>query len=389
MIRVWFSCFTTYQLFNSVYYSMRVNWGNNCKKTLIWINDTKSVIQIDLFRDFFDEIIVLDSLPKVGFIRRQIDKCKNGGRLFAWSIMGKELKKHFEKNILICFSDQHYVTNKLIAQFDDIENSTVVLVEEGVSTYILDEKHKDRFTTSVSNLLWGLHDQKYIGENPRIDIMIVKKPNEMPKEKLLDREVVKQNNIFCDQKWLLELSNKYYQTNIIKSNKPIILWIGQPLGGDYLDESEEMRILDQIFAVISKKYDVLIKKHPSEQEGRYKRFSEMYGVLEKNFGEYTWFPIKIFAKLIQPEIIVTPMSAAAYNIYQTGYNGKIIYCYKLFGIDLGDKYFKEISSKNNIYNVNAIDEIHRVLNYSIVPTEINSTLDNEDIRFFENIIAGK
>lgn len=387
MTRIWFSCFTTYQLFNALYYSMRVDWGTNCEKTLIWINDTQSHIDIDSFREYFDQVFHLDSLPSVSFFRRQITKCKNGGRLFKWSSLGKELRKEFNKNILICFSDQHYVSNKLINMFYSLNNHRIILVEEGVGTYVIEEKHKDRLTSIIASKIFGLHSQKYIGENSFIDTLIVKKPNEIPSIKVQGRKIIKQNNIFCDLEWTKYIIDRYLKEFSVDNSKyPRLLWIGDPLGGDYIDESSELKIIESIFKVLSKEYSVFVKKHPSEKNDRYTGVKNLFNVKEIEFGKYTWFPIEILINIINPKVIVTPMSSAAYNSYQTGFSGKIIYCYKLFGINECNDYFTMLSQKNNIYNVDSIKEIQTVLKKDIAPIIFESISNNDDISFLSNIV---
>ena len=61
MNRVWFSCSTAYHLFNSLYYSTKVDWGKDCERTLIWVNDTRIRINVDVFSSCFDKIIKIDN----------------------------------------------------------------------------------------------------------------------------------------------------------------------------------------------------------------------------------------------------------------------------------------------------------------------------------------
>lgn len=385
MNRVWFSCFTAYHLFNSLYYSTKVDWGKDCERTLIWVNDTRIRINVDVFSSCFDKIIKIDSLRDLSFINKQVAKCKNGGRLFNGSVLGKELSRKFDKSVLVCFSDQHYITNKLVNKFKTLENSHVVIVEEGVATYVTNEVYDPPFSTRAGNLLFGLHSQRYVGENANIDTFIVKDPDRLPKEKVLDRKVIKQNNVFCDREWINELLEKYVKkTNDFHGSKPVLLWIGQPLEGNYLEESEEEQIRVRIFERLAAKYQLLVKTHPGERPDKYEGLKPEVSIVD--FGEFSWFPIEVLASMIKPQIIVTPMSSAAYNIYQTGFEGKILFCYKLFGIDIGQDYFAELEKKRNIYNVKDMDELESVLSLEDLSIEISEVLNNDDLGFFHDLM---
>lgn len=391
MNRVCFACYTIYHLINAIYYSMMVDWGpDTCEKVLVWTDNTKANIDLNSFRKCFDRIYELVSLKDVGLFEKQFLKMRDGGRLFKQSKLGKALSSEYDSNILFVFSDQEYSTNKLISEFKKLSNSTVILIEEGIATYVFDTR---RITgaTKVLNLLLGIKTQAYVGKNEDIDVLIVKKPEEMPTEKILGRKLIKQGNIFCDLEWLKKFRKELYDIQIcfdINSNKPRVLWIGQDLSIYTKDKVNELDVIESVFEFLAGENQVIVKKHPNECEDRYKRFEKL-GVLEVDFGPFTWLPIEMLASYIVPDIIITPMSSAAYNIYQMGFMRKIIYCYKLFGIDICDDYFSKILGLDNIYNVSNISELVSVIKLPNIQVPKRENQIGDDICFLENSVLGK
>lgn len=385
--RVFFSCFTSYQLVNALYYCMKVKWGDECEKILIWLNDTNSEIDIGFADKMFDRIFEIDSLPKVNFFRRQLVRCLSAGRFFSISKLGKFCKEKYKKNILICFNDQQYVTNKLIHVFSQMPSSDIVLIEEGVGTYVMGEKIQEDIPAQIVNFLWGLHSEPYIGANKNIHALIIKKPDEIPAQKTTGRVLIRKNNIFADESWIALFKERFLDNLVLEhSTKPRALWIGQPLGDFFLSKEEENKVLDRIFSVISKEYQVCIKPHPLDKSGRYTQFLEKYGILELRAGKYSWLPVEIIAQYLNAEIIMGPMSSALYNIYQSGVIGKYIYCYKLFGVTVGQDYFNNLASKKNIYVIESIEELPKVISFPIGHLDMDKELLNDDIQFLEDLL---
>lgn len=384
--KVFFICNSAYHLIASLYYGMSVHWDRNVETYLIWTNNTKNDINVDYFKEYFDYIFEYVNCKNYGFIKKNIYLTVFAGHGFFLSKMGYEYLKQRKYNIIVCFNDQDLMTNKIIRIFSKKLSNKIILMEEGVATYniinnIVFSKKK------ILNMLRGIRSEPYTGHNKNISTFIVKNPEDMPKCKVKGKRVIKQNNFFCDDEWIHRLRQKYlskYDFNI-KSEKKIILWLGQPLEIGYLNITDKMRYIENILKFLKNKYVMVLKKHPRELMGKYAELREKYNLFEITAGEYSWFPVEIFARTLQPDIVLTPFSSAAYNIYQTGMKCKVIYCYRLFGLDVGNGYFDKLAEKNNIYNIKDLNDLQSALEQKLDEPETYETIQNFDIDFFENI----
>lgn len=108
-----FVCFTPFHLLTAYYYGLKIK--NHAKRILIWHDFDNYGIGLARFKEGFDEICIVPALSSVSKIRRQYLKCLYAGWLFPFSPIEEVFSSlDIKKTLLFFFSDQEYVTNKIL-----------------------------------------------------------------------------------------------------------------------------------------------------------------------------------------------------------------------------------------------------------------------------------
>ena len=380
-----FVCFTPYQLLNAVYYSRKIT--NKNKSILIWHNFTKYNISLSRFQKIFDVICEIPNIYEMPLFKRQLNKCIYGGWMFRFSPVYKVLDKlDLHNSVLVVFSDQHIITNKIIRQYSSAIKETV-LIEEGMATYLIKNTTIPKTKDYWINLLLGAHYEPYIGANKSINTLVVKNPEWIPEIKKAGRTIVKQSNCLMDTMWpsvFADVINDAYESNQVFN--PKLLWIGQPLETDGVDATKQLELIKEINKKLNYKFDIIIKPHPRENIGKYDNLiQEEKNISIFDLGPNNWIPIEIIIRMIYPSIVMSGYSTAAKNIQDMGIKCKVIYCYKLFSIHLDEQAEKSYLFGTNTYNIDSLDDLVQI---SQVPYEQTEILDNEtydDICYLEAI----
>lgn len=392
--RITFLCFTIYQLNVAFYYAIKLK-NTKCEYTLIWNNFINQNIDINLYKKPFDNIILINNYESGSIILRQINKCVAAGKLFFLSKLGTYYKNPRNKEILICFSDQHTLTHKMMEEVAKVDSHEIILVEEGMNTY-MDSTHIG-IRNKLVNLVLGLKTEEYIGKSNLIDTMIVKQPEMLLPKKRKHRKVIKQNNIFIEEGWQKDIIRvikkyllQYTNSNLMKSS---ILWLGQPLEIDNgINIDTQKRILDSLINMIPNHYSVYIKLHPRENISKYAFLKKYDNVEIINLGNYSWIPVEILAKTLNPDVIMSTYSSAVQNIKQIIPKSKAIFVFPLFRLKIDKRIFKKLCTNENYYIANSVEDINKILYYRTIksPEIINNRVNNdEDIVYIKNSINSK
>ncbi len=364
MRTVIFSCFTPYQLLNAVYYGEKLK--KKAKRILIWHNYTKYNIDLYRFEMAFDEVCSINNFYTESFLPRQFHKCLYGGWLFKFSSIYKIISKMTGNDtLLLIFSDQHIVSRKILTSFAN-KAKDVVLIEEGMATYLIRSREIPKSKDWFINLFLGARYEPYIGANHNIRTIFVKHPNMLPEEKKQNRTIIQQNNVFRDRIWGELFQDVLpYLNSIGEHRKKIILWLGQPLEMDGVSLEAQISWLQNVGNAIPEDYTLLIKPHPREEVNKYNSLLNSKNIKQMNFGKINWIPIEILASLIRPDVVLTAFSTAANNILELGLQCKVVYCYSTFGLFMGDKVVGHLETDANIYNIKNVAELCDVLGLSI------------------------
>ena len=377
-----FICFTPYQLLNAVYYAEKLQ--NKSKSILIWHNYTKYNICLDRFDALFNEIVEISNFYEESFFKRQYHKCLYGGFMFFRSNINKVLATlDFSKTVLFLFSDQHIISRKILTKYGNSAKD-VILVEEGMATYLIRSHKVPKSKDWLINLILGANYEPYIGANKLIRTIFVKHPDMLPLEKKGDRLIVEQDNVFRDAIWgrffgdaLNTMRDKHLKHNSI-------LWLGQPLDLDGVSSEEQIDWLESILRALPDDYEICIKPHPREAEGKYKRLNSITRVTVLNLKDLNWIPIEIIASLIKPKIILTAFSTAANNILELGIPCKVVYCYRAFNLGLGKEIDLYLNANPNVYCIKNSEELLSILNTEYKGTCSSYKNKNADIDYIVN-----
>lgn len=387
--RVYFLCFSPHQLINALYYGMKVQWGDECETVLIWTDYNRVRIDVSFAEQIFDRVVVLESLEYANFFKRQLIRFRYSGQLFHHTELGRVCAEKAGKHLLFCFLDMEFYTGRLIREFAKMPSSEIVLAEEGAGTYMM-EGGPIHLRTKIMMAFWGQPMGPYVGSNENIRTLMVKEPDEMPAQKTKSRTLIRQRNVFADRELVAWLKERFLGgLRPDPRTRPKLLWIGEPLNGLFLSKKDEMRILGEIFAAMSRKYQICVKAHPKERQDRYARIIEKYGAIQLNVEEYAWLPVEVIAQFVGAEVIMTPLSSAAYNIYECGVQAKYIYCYKLFGISVEEDYFENHADKANIFVVETFDELMEAVDAPVERMEPVEDAVCDDVAYLERFAQTK
>ena len=171
-----------------------------------------------------------------------------------------------------------------------------------------------------------------------------------------------------------------------------ILWLGQPLDNLRVEEETEIRVTERIIGSFPSDHSFIIKKHPRDNAGKYDHFKGN-NICKYFIDHETWVPVEVLVSEIEPDIIITPLSSAATNLYEIGYGKIIIFCYKLFGIEIDDRWLEKYKDNSDIHNVGSFDELNRIISETGSSPERKNTQDltvneNKDIDYLNGLISG-
>lgn len=388
MKKIYFVCFTAYQLFVCLYYASKLDKRGN-KYVLIWFDDNQA--EVNCFKDIFDDIHVIQDEYATSN-NKYITRIKVRGYLANNTFM-KVLSGIPSNCIMLLFSDEHYASNKLMNIFHHGHNNKIILLEEGIGTYAF---HKRSFSHKVllSELIFGCRGEKNIGVSPLIDAYIVKNPKALPKAKHKGRPVIQQNTMFDDKSWIIGLAvlNDKTKDELKNYKNQRILWLGQPLGDCGIDIKTEIGVSNKIIKSLPSDYTTIIKKHPRDKVKKYDYING--NSVSKYFVNHdTWIPAEVLAGMINPGIIISPLSSAGTNLYDLGYGNKVIFCYKLFGISIDESWLEKYKDNKDIYNVSSFDELRAVVKeIQASPERINKKSmtinENKDIDYLNSLLSG-
>ena len=236
------------------------------------------------------------------------------GYLYKMSSWSKLLDKD-KRTILFVFNDLSKLTSRMIQEVkkNDINNK-VVLVEEGNNTYsdalnsgnekVWKLKHK------MSKIMFGNgRTSRVIGDDPGIDIAIVKDPVRYGSLKKAQKQKILQQNtdiLFCASDFI----SHYNQACSIDLDCDV-LFLGQPFykNGTYYEE--ENRCISEMFDAIPGNVRILIKPHPRDSEGKYDRLAEIYPNVSVVNDELSVLPIETLLGIADIKIVMTIESSAA------------------------------------------------------------------------------
>ena len=387
MNHIYFVCCTVYQLFVALYYASKLS--KNCLKVLIWTDATQGV-NTDSFAFVFDKIFLIESECNKPLIEKYWIRISRSG-YFSHLYYRKKIFSNLNKNdVLLYFSEFDSSTCKLIKQFSRVSKK-IILTEEGIGTYSCD-KRIIPFNETLSIIIFGIESCTQIGNNKNIMAYIVKNPELLPFEKHKGRRIIQQNTMFNDNEWIksLRIFNDRIRLELEKFSRKRVLWLGQPLDSLGTDINTEIEISNRIIRMFKEPYCTIIKKHPRDKVEKYKY------ITNKNVCKYfvdheTWVPAEILAGEIDPEIIITPISSAALNLYELRYGKKVIFCYKLFGIEVDDSWLDKYKDNEDVYNVESFDELRSVIEeIGSNPVRINNedmtVNENKDIDYLNNLL---
>ena len=285
------------------------------------------------------------------------------------------------------FSDQHIVSRKVLTTIGGIAKD-VVLVEEGMATYLIRSHKIQKSRDWFINLLLGAKYEPYIGANPLVHTFFVKHPEALPEEKKKNRTVIRQNNVFREDLIWKDLFDDILSTiSFLTNKKKTLLWLGQPLEMDGVSADEQIRWLRKVANSISDDYQVLIKTHPREAPDKYMALNDCNNVSILQLKEYSWIPVEILASLIQPNDVLTAYSTAANNILELNITCKIIYCYSAFRLTVGKEIEQYISSNPNIYCIREPEELIQALNEQVIISSESLVNLNSDLTYISKIMS--
>lgn len=355
-----FVCFTPYQLLNAVYYGNRL--GAEVRRVLIWHNYTKYNLDLQRFNLFFDDICEISNFYEEPFFKRQFHKCLYGGWLFRLSKINRLLKTIDIKNTILClFSDQHIVSRRILTTFGQ-RAFDVVLIEEGMATYLIRNKAIPKSKDMIINLFLGARYEPYIGANKLIKTIFVKYPYMLPEEKKNNRVVVLQNNVFRDDMWNGLFSDVLKRVNWDNNDqKKTVLWLGQPIEMDGVPTDIQLKLLKRINEMVGSEYQILVKSHPREDDNKYITLTQETSIMQIQLGEMNWIPIEVLAGIIKPDIVLTAYSTAANNILELGLECKVIYCYQMLELYIGEHISDLIADSPQVYIIHSYEEFETIL----------------------------
>lgn len=374
-----FSCFTPYQLMNAIFYAVKLKKYDSY---LIWQDFANYGIDLDKFKSFFKEIMVIPYYMNKKKMKKQYLKCLHSGRLFGFSKEHNFLQR-FEHSILVIFSDQEPSCNRQIRCFCRCDGNKVMLVEEGIGTYCGESQHLSLKVKLIYSVL-GIHTQPYIGASEHISTMIVKHPELLDKKRYKCNSFVLQSNMLFDNQFMDELNIIDFPKKEKKSKKDST-FLGWPLARKRCFRREYVERLKEIFEILNDDYDIIVKPHPREDIEYYK---EIPNISIMNCREDKWIPFELLIKKMKFEILLTTVSSAAFNAYEIKDDIKVIYLYKLFeNLTLDERIIQQYGKMNNIYIPTNIEMLKTSISNPLIERDIHFDIKDDDIVHIKKIMG--
>lgn len=363
-----FVCFTPFHLLTAYYYGFKIK--NHAKRVLIWHDFNNYGIGLERFKEGFDEICIVPALSSVSKLRRQYLKCLYAGWLFSFSPIEEVFSSlDMKKTVLFFFSDQEYVTNKILKKLGN-KVEDVVLVEEGLGTYVI---LSDEIVRDIRWLVYGLlggRTEPFIGASKVIKTVFVRKPDQLHEKKVSNRKIVQQSNFFCDDVWKEVFQDLWCKLKV-NSRYKYLLWLGQPMEEHGITVERQIILFKEIEKYVSQDYKIVIKPHPREDESKYFSFNNYKNHVQVLPKSLQWVPVEIIAPILNPTVVLTAISSAVSNIIDLGIRCKAVYYYKILGLNFGKQTENVLHVNDNIYFIKKCEEIKNVLNYEYIPSLIN------------------
>lgn len=388
MKRIIFVGFTPYQLMISIYYAIKLSHIHKCEKILIWHDYANYKINFSDINPFFERVFIVPYYDDVNKLKKQFLKRRYTGQGFKNSKIGQYVKSCKNDTILICFSDMHELTNKLIHELAQ-KNNKILLIEEGIGIYSTDYS-KLPIRTKIINKILGISTEKAIGINKNISAVILNHPEWLENSKFIGTTLLQQNSVFEDNNFISELS---FITKKIesfkKSRKKIILWLGDPIEDIGGTKTEEIDLIIELSKNLGENYMILIKPHPREDQNKYQNIENTHIRLIK-LGGLSWVPIEIIASYLNFQTVITSVSSAAFNIYKIMDCIQVIYVYNiLHDLNFDRTMLQPILSKKNIYCPATIKQLLDLIKIEkkFENQKINKKDRNEDVNFLVNLLG--
>ncbi|WP_227762465.1 glycosyltransferase family 52 [Zhaonella formicivorans] len=242
----------------------------------------------------------------------------------------------FVPDILITFIDHHPINASLIETYRrKLKNNKIILVEEGISTYInvTSKYDNNKIFHKVKGKLkkilgYGNPEGKHVGQVCNPDVCIVS-----------DVSLVRPG--YGERALFIEWPKGPFPQNLTKEYCNIIglknafnldykvsgILLGQPLSEDKLITWEKEKKIIQMIGEITKesKQPIMVKPHPRESKTKLNIY--MDNGLICNW-ELTYVPIETIFSFYRPDYVISYFSSAAIN-YLFRFNGNVIWLEKL------------------------------------------------------------
>ncbi len=368
----------TYSLFNAIYYAIKLP---EYKCVLIWDKSNIVDFDFDFAKKYFYKYFFIKGVRDKSIFSRWALKVNYIGYFHKFSKPFIFLNKLSNFKIVI-FNDRDCITQVILNDFG--KNNRVYMCEEGAGIYSLDN-NENNFSLKrlLSKILIGVsYKNTYLGSSKTIDYLLAKEPERIPSIKVENRKLIKANNPFIDIGFLELMTQSLNINDIVKIDNiyKYILYLGSPISELGYSENKEIDFINIILNYLSDDEKLLIKLHPRENRNKYKGLTNNNKVDFLNLKALNWIPIELIAHLINPQCVISVLSAAVYNLYSNGLSSRFIYLCKLWNIDSGfiETFINNKQYMNtNIYILNDINEFKDIKMKEIIPNE-SITKYNED-----------
>lgn len=372
MREIVFVCFTTYQLLIAMYYAYNLK---GIKKTLIFRNFANYNIPTSYYNKYFDNIFNIPYYENANIFTKQYYKSYYAGYLFKFSDI-YEYIAHVKKSIVIFFSDQEVMSNRIIRILKNDASNTIILSEEGLGIY---ESVKSKFSikTKIGNLLCGLRTCELIGGCNFHDVLLARKPEAVHERLCNNGRIIKQNDLFIDSGFIDSIVID--DDRIKKSNKKRLIILGEPISEYNIKYGEYLEFINRIIEDHSKDYDIFIKPHPRENSEIYKRINNCIV-----FDDIKWLPVELLVLKFHFDILINTYSASVVNIAKTNPNLVIFLIYKLFNMKLSTELTETFNKYPNIIDIDDYSDIFTTKNNNLY--DVYNKNDNYDLDYLNSLI---
>lgn len=334
-VKVVFICQTPYHLFNSLYYATFLKKYNI---NSIIINDSDKEYEGVEFED--KKIVKVHSEKKT-----KLSNLNEG--YFFWKKNNhiKVLLTNIE--LVVCFNDQTNCSAKVIEFCKKHNNAKIALIEDGCGIYN-EERKNVTIKKIVKKFLFGSVIVKQLGKNRYIDIIVSKDPKLLPKWITRNRELLQQQDVFEDKKFINSfLYKNEYLEELEKTmrSKKVILFLGQPVSELGIDESNQIAFLKKIATELSE-YIIVVKPHPRDADNKYVNLANLSNIII--YENKLWYPAEVLSYVLHPIAAISVCSSATESFLAIG-NSVVIYLYDMLGVKLENTYINASRYKKGIF----------------------------------------